>query len=153
MRIVPKLLVLLLCLWPSLAPAMETQRLFITTPDGVEHVFTVEVARTPEEQKRGLMFRTTLAADAGMLFIKPAPQPVALWMDNTLLPLDMLFVRADLTLAGIHANAKPLDRTPIRSPGPVIAVIEIAGGQAAARGIVPGSRIRAAALFNPGHSR
>ncbi len=93
------------------------------------------------------MFRTELAPDAGMLFLKQAPQPVSLWMENTLLPLDMIFVRADLTVAGVHANAKPLDRTPIRAPDPVIAVIEIAGGQAALRGIVPGSRVRAAALF------
>ena len=114
-------------------------RLTITYASGV-HRFTVEVAATPQQQESGLMFVKHLAPDRGMIFPYDPPQPVAFWMHNTLIPLDMVFIRADGTIARI-ATAKPLDDTPVPSGEPIAAVLEIAGGRAAELGIVPGDRV------------
>ena len=104
--------------------------------------FTVEIADNDLTRERGLMFRTALAADRGMLFDFITPQETSFWMKNTLIPLDMLFVRADGVIANIKADAKPGDLTPIPSDGPIRAVIEIAGGGAAKLGIKPGDRVK-----------
>jgi uncharacterized protein len=119
---------------------LPTAELTIESAGG-PHRFTVEVAETPQEEARGLMFRKSLAADSGMLFDFKRPQEVAFWMKNTLIPLDMLFVDAEGRIAGIHANAVPLSLATIESPGPVRAVIELAGGTAARLGIKPGDRV------------
>ena len=113
--------------------------LTIRSADGV-HRFTVEVARSPEEQAQGLMFRRSLAPDRGMIFPYNPPQPVAFWMRNTLIPLDMIFIRADGRIARI-ATAKPLDETPVPAGEPVAAVLEIAGGRAAELGISEGDSV------------
>ena len=105
------------------------------------HRFTVEVARSPEEQANGLMHRQSLAPDRGMLFPYAPPQPVAFWMKNTLIPLDMIFIRADGTIARIAANTVPMSLDPVPSLEPVAAVLELAGGRAAELGIREGDRV------------
>jgi uncharacterized protein len=113
--------------------------LTITSASGA-HRFTVDVAASPQQQETGLMFVKSLAPDRGMIFPYDPPQPVAFWMRNTLIPLDMIFVRADGTIARI-ATAKALDETPVPSGEPVAAVLEIAAGRAAELGISPGDRV------------
>jgi len=105
-----------------------------------DHLFTVEIAATPEEQQQGLMFFRSLGADQGMIFPYDPPQDVSFWMKNTLIPLDMLFIRADGTIARI-ATAKPLDETPVPAGEPVAAVLELRGGRAAELGIREGDRV------------
>jgi len=102
-----------------------------------EHRFTVQVAATPEQQERGLMFVRSLGPDEGMIFPYSPAQDVAFWMRNTLIPLDMVFIRADGSIARI-VTAKALDETPIPSGEPVAAVLEIRGGRAAELGIREG---------------
>jgi uncharacterized membrane protein (UPF0127 family) len=119
---------------------MEQLPLTIQTKSGVRK-FVVEVARTPQEQERGLMFRESLAGDRGMIFPQATvPQMAAFWMKNTLIPLDIIFIRADGTIARIEANAVPLSLDPISSGEPIAAVLEIAGGRAAELGIAEGDR-------------
>jgi uncharacterized protein len=105
-----------------------------------KHRFTVDVAATPEQQQRGLMFVRSLAPDRGMIFPYDPPQPVAFWMKNTLIPLDMIFIRADGTIARI-TTAKPLDETSVPSGEAVVAVLEIQGGRAAELGVREGDRV------------
>jgi uncharacterized protein len=115
--------------------------LTITTASGKAHRFTVEVARTPEEQARGLMERQSLGPDKGMIFPYQPPQPVAFWMKNTLIPLDMIFIAPGGRIARIEANAVPLSQEPVGSGDPVEAVLEIAGGRSAELGIAAGDRV------------
>jgi uncharacterized membrane protein (UPF0127 family) len=130
---------------PSEIPSGQPQTglrqvpLTITSAGGV-HRFTVDIAATPEQQERGLMFVKHLAPDRGMIFPYDPPQPVSFWMHNTLIPLDMVFIRADGAIARI-ATAKPLDDTPVPSGEPIAAVLEIAGGRAAQLGIAPGDKV------------
>jgi hypothetical protein len=125
-------------------------------PDLVEIVterrtvaFRVEIADTPEEQARGLMFRTDLPRDAGMLFLFPAAEERAFWMRNTPLPLDMLFAGPDGRICGIVANATPFTDDRRWSGCPASAVLEINGGLAASLGIRTGAALRHPA-FGPG---
>ncbi|HJU76628.1 MAG TPA: DUF192 domain-containing protein [Sphingomicrobium sp.] len=113
--------------------------LTIRTANGI-HRFTVEIARSPAEQAQGLMFRRSLAPDRGMIFPYDPPQPVAFWMRNTLIPLDMIFIRADGHIARI-ATAKPLDETTVPAGEPVAAVLEIPGGRAAELGVREGDSV------------
>ena len=122
------------------AAGLEQVPLTIRSASGT-HRFTVEVARTPEEQATGLMHRQSLAPDRGMLFPYDTPQPASFWMKNTLIPLDMIFIRPDGTIARIADNAVPLSREMIPSLEPVSGVLEIAGGRAAELGIAPGDRV------------
>lgn len=115
--------------------------LSITHADGTKVSFTLEVANTDNEQSDGLMFVRNLSENAGMIFVYHRPQEVAYWMKNTLIPLDMLFVRPGGKIGLIAANAKPLDLTRVSSQGPVAAVIEIKGGQAKKDGIVVGDKV------------
>jgi hypothetical protein len=92
------------------------------------------------------MYRKSLAANAGMLFVYPDEQPVAFWMKNTLIPLDMLFLKADGSIAHIARNAVPFDETPIESGAAVKAVLEVKGGTADALGIKEGDRVESAEL-------
>jgi hypothetical protein len=116
--------------------------------------FTAEVAGDPDSQERGLMFRTKLAPNAGMLFDFHSPASQTFWMKNTILPLDMIFIRADGTISSIAAEATPYSETPIPSYEPVRAVLEINGGRAAALGIERGQRVHNAIFGNalPGQS-
>jgi uncharacterized membrane protein (UPF0127 family) len=115
---------------------LEQVPLTIHSANG-DHRFTVEVARTPTQQERGLMFVRSLGSDRGMIFPHNPAQDVAFWMKNTLIPLDMVFIRSDGTIVRI-ATAKPLDETPVPSGEPVAAVLEIGGGRAAELGIKTG---------------
>ncbi|MCK0166532.1 DUF192 domain-containing protein [Jannaschia sp. S6380] len=108
--------------------------------------FRVELARTPEEQARGLMFREEMPRLSGMLFVYDRPRDVAFWMRNTLIPLDMIFLDAAGRIARIHENAVPLDETPIRAGAPTLAVLEINGGMAATLGLDAGDELRSPAM-------
>ena len=131
-------------------PAVEAPR---TSPFGLDivpleilsasgtHRFNVEVARTPDQQSQGLMFRNSLAADMGMIFPFPQPRMASFWMRNTLIPLDMIFIRADGTIARIAANTVPGSEESVLSGEPVAAVLEIRGGRAAELGIREGDRV------------
>jgi uncharacterized protein len=108
--------------------------------------FNVEVARTTAEQERGLMFRTNLPADGGMLFTPyPAagggPREASFWMKNTPSPLDIIFIRPDGTIAAIAANTEPYSEKSSKSGEPVSAVLEINGGKSAELGIAPGDKV------------
>ena len=122
------------------SPAGLEQMLLTVHSGGKAHRFTVEVARTPEEQQRGLMFRESLAPDRGMIFPYEPPQPVAFWMKNTLIPLDLIFIRADGTIANIE-TAVPLSLDSVPSSGEAAAVLEIAGGRSAELGIKAGDKV------------
>jgi hypothetical protein len=109
--------------------------------------FNVEVARTAAEQERGLMFRTNIPADGGMIFTPyPAngtgPREASFWMKNTPSALDIIFIRPDGTIARIAENVVPYSETPVKSGEPVSAVLEINGGRAAELGIAPGDKVR-----------
>lgn len=125
-----------LLLVPLAACADET-RLVVKSATG-EHRFTVEVVDTDADRAQGLMFRQQLAPDAGMLFDFIEERPVSFWMKNTLIPLDMIFIRQDGRIANIHVNARPLDLNSIPSDGPVQFVLEIPGGRSTALGIKAG---------------
>jgi hypothetical protein len=120
------------------APVYES--LDIITAKGPVH-FRVEVADDEAERAQGLMFRTQLDDDAGMLFDFHTPQQVSFWMRNTLIPLDMIFIRADGTIANIADNTEPYSETPIPSAGPVLGVLEIGGGLTQELGIKPGDKV------------
>jgi uncharacterized membrane protein (UPF0127 family) len=109
--------------------------LTITAATGQAHKFNVEVARTEAEQDRGLMFRTSLPADGGMIFPFAKPRIGSFWMKNTLVPLDMFFIRADGSIDRIAENTIPESLEPVVSGGEVSAVLELAGGTAAKLGI------------------
>ena len=104
------------------------------------HTFTVEVAATLDQQERGLMFRRSLDPDRGMIFPYDPPQAVAFWMKNTLIPLDMVFIRADGSIARIAAKTTPLSLEGVPSGEPIAAVLELRGGRAAELGIRAGDR-------------
>ena len=108
---------------------------------GKVHRFTVEVAKTEQEQAQGLMYRQSLAADRGMIFPFSPPRPASFWMKNTFIPLDMIFVRADGTIARIADNTVPQSLDPVQVGEPVLAVLEIAGGRAAELGIADGDTV------------
>jgi uncharacterized membrane protein (UPF0127 family) len=106
-----------------------------------EHRFTVEVAATPDQQELGLMYRRSVAPDRGMIFPYSPPQEVAFWMKNTWIPLDIVFIRPDGTIARI-THAQAMDLTPLPSGEPIGAVLEIAAGRAAELGIKEGDVAR-----------
>jgi uncharacterized membrane protein (UPF0127 family) len=124
-------------------PPLPVETIQIDTTTG-KKIFTVEVAADVISQQRGLMYRRLLASNAGMLFEFHEEARVAFWMKNTPLPLDMLFIRGDGTVASVQANATPYSVDTIPSGEPVRAVLEINGGQADALGIKPGDKVRAA---------
>lgn len=100
------------------------------------------IAETPSQRQRGLMWREELAPDSGMLFDFQVEQPVSIWMRNTLISLDILYIRPDGTIAKIIAHAQPGSRRQLLSGEPVIAVLEINAGRAAELGIAPGDQVR-----------
>lgn len=105
------------------------------------HGFAVEVADTPEQQARGLMFRTELGPDEGMLFPSHPPGIRSFWMKNTPLPLDIIFVGTDGRILNIAAQTEPYSLQSLRSDGIASAVLELRGGRAAELGIAPGDRV------------
>ncbi len=126
---------------PPPRPLFERTGLVLTRADGTNFPFKVEVARSKEEQAYGLMFVQRMPADEGMIFPFAAPKEVAFWMKNTLIPLDMIFVRPDGTIGRIAANTRPQDETPVFSQEPVSAVIEINGGLAKKYGLETGNKV------------
>lgn len=106
-----------------------------------KHKFVVEVAETPEQQAQGLMFRQSLATDRGMIFPRKPPGDATFWMKDTLIPLDIVFIRPDGTIARIAENTVPMSLEPVPSLEPVSAVLEIAGGRSAELGIKQGDRV------------
>ncbi|WP_370868022.1 DUF192 domain-containing protein [Phaeovulum sp.] len=108
---------------------------------GGQAQFTIELADDPQERQQGLMHRASLPASVGMLFIYERPQTASFWMRNTLIPLDMIFIDPTGTVTKVHANAVPLDETPIPGGDGVLMVLEINGGLARRIGIVPGAEL------------
>lgn len=116
-------------------------RVIVETAEGPVE-FIAEIAATDAARARGMMYRDSMEPNEAMLFDFEVVQPVAIWMANTLIPLDIIFIRADGTIAKIVANAQPLSRRSLPSDFPVLAVLEIAGGRAAEAGIAPGDLVR-----------
>lgn len=132
---------------PATATAQE-ERLELVTASGV-HALDVEIASTPEKQALGLMYRTSLPDTKGMLFPHRKPTELSMWMRNTYIPLDMVFIRADGTVHRIEAKTEPFSERIISSQGPVSAVLEIAGGAAERMGLKPGDKVRHAYFGSP----
>ncbi|CAN7606636.1 DUF192 domain-containing protein [Phenylobacterium sp. LjRoot219] len=117
------------------------QPLSVTTSRG-RFNFQVENADTPQEREIGMMCRKGLAADRGMLFDFGKPtNNVAFWMRNTLIPLDIVFIRPDGRVLSIARSARPLDETPLPAGGQIRAVLELAAGRAAQIGLLPGDKV------------
>lgn len=129
-------------------PTLPQSDLVITTAKGPQK-FKVELADNDASRSRGMMFRTSMAPDAGMLFDFKNEQMASFWMRNTLLPLDMLFIKADGTILNIHQRAIPHDESGINSTGPVRAVLEVNGGTASRLGIKPGDKVQHAIFGTP----
>ncbi len=123
------------------AKSLKSDQLMIVTGDKKSHVFNIELALTPDEQQKGLMNREKIADDYGMLFIYTRVEERTMWMKNTLIPLDMLFIDNNGKILRIAENAKPFDERMISSHFPVRATLEIKGGQVAARGIKLGDTV------------
>lgn len=120
--------------------AANLERVEIVTQSGV-HVFDVELAATPDERSKGLMFRRELPPGQGMLFDFSGEGHVSMWMKNTYISLDMIFIRADGRIARIAENTEPLSETTIPSGVPVKAVLEVPAGTARRLGIALGDRV------------
>ena len=144
----PRILIAFLALlWSAGAHAQSFEPLTIVSQTG-RHAFQVEVARNDADRAQGLMYRRNMAPDRGMLFDFGRVQPISMWMQNTYIPLDMIFIRADGTIARVAENAEPLSTRTIPSGEPVRAVLEVNGGTAARLGVKPGDRIEHP-LFKP----
>lgn len=118
----------------------ERSELTVATAQG-EHRFRVELALKPEQRERGLQHRPFLAEDAGMLFMFDQAGSISMWMLNTLIPLDMIFIDANGRIANIAERTRPKSLDTIPSAGPVLAVLEVLGGTSARLGIRPGDRV------------
>jgi uncharacterized protein len=146
---IPLAVVVGLWAWPGFgAQAASIQTLEIVTKTGVQ-VFSVEMATTEEEKTTGLMYRKELADGKGMLFDFSPEQEVSMWMKNTFIPLDMIFIRADGRILRIAENTEPQSTRIIPSKGLAKGVLEVIAGTAQKYGIAPGDRV-AHPLFN-GH--
>jgi uncharacterized protein len=131
--------VLMLAILPSTAQS-GSEKLTISTQSG-EFPFSVEVMRSESEREKGLMFRRYLPADRGMLFDFKVEQPVMMWMKNTFLPLDMIFITRNGVVKTVVENAEPLSERIIPSGGNVFAVLEVNAGTAAKIGVKAGDRV------------
>lgn len=123
------------------ADGLVREPLAIETVAGGRHEFRVEVADSPEERAQGLMLRTEMAADAGMLFEYPAPQYITMWMANTILPLDMVFIAAGGRILNIVERTVPQSTETIPSAAPAMAVLELNAGTAARLGLAVGDLV------------
>ena len=119
---------------------LEVVPLVVHSARGV-HRFRVEVAASPAEQSRGLMFRTSMGPDEGMIFPMNPPRMAAFWMKNTVIPLDIIFIGPDGRISNIAANTVPYSLESVVSDGAAKAVLELSGGRAAELGIAPGDRV------------
>jgi uncharacterized protein len=119
---------------------LRVEQLVIQTPDG-DRQFDVEIAETPESREVGMMWRTSIGRTRGMLFLFEDNVERAFWMQNTLISLDLIYIRADGTIARINANAVPRSQALLPSGEPVVAVLEIGGGEALRQGLAEGQRV------------
>ena len=124
----------------TLAAAQTVEPLTIQTASGPRQ-FQVEVVRDDAERMQGLMYRRSMAADRGMLFDFVRVEPVSMWMQNTYIPLDMLFIRPDGTVARIAQDTEPLSTRVIPSGEPVLSVLELNAGTSRRLGIKAGDRV------------
>jgi uncharacterized protein len=131
-------------------PELPKQQIVIVTKAGQRHTFSVEMAATPAQQTTGLMFRKSVPPDGGMLFDWGAPRQSEMWMKNTLVPLDMVFIAADGTIDSIAENTVPRSLRIIASHGPVLATLELAGGTTARLGITVGDKVLAPMFHDVG---
>ncbi len=122
-------------------PELPKEKLVIVTRDGASHVFDVEMATTDEQQTTGEMFRTKTTQGGGMLFDWGFPRASQMWMKNTLVPLDMIFINADGKIRSIAENTVPQSLAVIDSHGPVRATLEVAAGTTAKLGIRVGDTV------------
>ncbi|HVB67525.1 MAG TPA: DUF192 domain-containing protein [Acetobacteraceae bacterium] len=129
-------------------PELAREHLTIITQDGKRHAFDVEMARTQQQQITGLMYRTKVAPDGGMLFVWPTPIVSQMWMKHTLVPLDMVFIRADGTIDSIAEDTVPQSLRVISSHGKVTATLELAGGTTRRLGITVGDKVEGP-MFHP----
>jgi uncharacterized membrane protein (UPF0127 family) len=130
-----------LCFLATTAQALPQHSLTLTSPDGtIQKNLTVEIAADAESRRIGLMYRKSMKPDAGMLFTYPARGQIGMWMRNTFIPLDMIFIRGN-EVVGIHRGAVPHDETVIRSPEDVDAVLELNAGYVNKHFITTGWRV------------
>ena len=122
-------------------PELPKEQLTIVSRDGKRHAFSVEVATTAEQQQTGEMFRKSVPADGGMLFDWGFPRDSQMWMRNTLVPLDMVFINPDGTIRSIAESTVPESLAVIDSRGPVRATLELAGGTTARLNILVGDKV------------
>ena len=125
----------------DLSSSFRTSPLTLATSAGRVHRFTVYLALTPDQMRRGLMFVRELPDDEGMLFVHPRPRELSMWMKNTFIPLDMLFVRANGEIAHIAENTTPHSLESIPSGGPALAVLELNAGTVERLKIHPGDKL------------
>ncbi|CUH62670.1 hypothetical protein TG4357_00237 [Thalassovita gelatinovora] len=133
-------LIALALFWPMTAAAQSCRADSVYLKGGWGQArFSVELADNGDERARGLMFRESLPQSGGMLFVYPSPRIVSFWMQNTLIPLDMIFIDDTGMVRKVHHSAVPGDITGISSDSQVLAVLEINGGLSQAMGISPGT--------------
>lgn len=138
-----RLFLIALALLPLLAgpvAAQSTEQVEIVTRNGV-HIFDVEMAVTPDQRSKGLMFRKSLPEGQGMLFDFGEETVVSMWMRNTYIPLDMIFIRSDGRIVRIAENTTPMSEVIISSGAPVKSVLEVVAGTARKFGIAPGDQV------------
>ncbi|HET6610986.1 MAG TPA: DUF192 domain-containing protein [Kofleriaceae bacterium] len=126
---------------PAPEPHIPTGKVVLSPEGKPPATVAVEVVSTPERIHRGLMFRRSLAADAGMLFMLPEERIQTFWMKNTLLSLDMIFITSDMTVAGVVENTKPLSTDTCKVDTPSHYVLEVNAGWARAHGITAGAKV------------
>lgn len=131
-------------------PELPKEKLVIITRDGTHHEFNVEMALTPEQQTVGLMFRPSVPPNGGMLFDWGAPRDSQMWMRNTIVPLDMVFINANGTIRSIAENTVPQSLAVIDSRGPVRATLELAAGTTARLNIRVGDKVEQRIFGNVG---
>ena len=124
-------------------PTLPKEKLVIVTKDGSRHAFDVELAATPKQQETGEMFRNSVPENSGMLFVWDAPKQSEMWMKNTLVPLDMVFIKPDGTIDSIAEDTVPHSLKIVASHGPVLATLELAGGVTAKLNITVGDKVEA----------
>ena len=152
MRLALAFLLALFVVFPAAAQddvTFDHTELTIVTASGARHQFKADWAKSWPQKQRGLMFRKSLPLDQGMLLDYDPPQPASIWMKNTLIPLDLVYIRADGVIESIYLGAKPHDETSRPSQGPVRAVLEINAGVTRLLGIKAGDKVEHAIFAKP----
>jgi uncharacterized membrane protein (UPF0127 family) len=134
------LLLIAACFFTSSVEAMRREDMKLHTAKGVK-VISVEITETQEEKMKGLMYRPSLPDNQGMIFAYDPPREITMWMRNTYIPLDMVFIRPDGVIHRIEAWTRPFSEEIIASKGDVAACLELAGGAAERMGLKPGDRV------------